>query len=836
LNLADLPSMCIRRFLIMMSAMTFAAPGVCRADSGTAPQTSTAPAQLAVYPDVIRLDGRGARQQIVVTLLESNVVRDVTRQARFTPSAPDIVAVSPTGVVTPRGDGQLQLAISLSGLAQSITIEVTRAAQWLPLDFVRDIEPILTKRSCNGGGCHGKTTGQGGFRLSLFGYNPQADYESITRDSTGRRLQPLQPAQSLLLLKPTQTVPHGGGRRLSTDEPEYARLARWIEQRCLPSPVSPSGTSPASLDRLTVYPPQRAMRPGDLQQLVATAFFSDGSQRDVTRLTQFRSNKSTIADVDPWGMVTANDRLGETAIVAVFSGQVAISRIQRPWDRPWQTPKMPIRNPIDSLLLERLSELRVPPSAICEDDVFLRRATQQITGRLPTASELNRFRAASSTSKRADLVDRLLDDPGYADHFAQKWSAILRNKRRGQTPRIPGTIAFHRWIRNAIARNVPYDRMVGDILTATGDVSSNPPAQWYAEVRYLDRYVDDTAQLFLGTRIACARCHHHPFEDISQRDYYGLAAFFARVDRKGGSGVAERRANEAIFVKAAGEAKHPLTGKAVPPHGLGGPDLDIPAFDDPRRHLVDWMTQPDNPYFARAFVNRMWAHFFGQGLVDPIDDLRVTNPASNAPLLDWLATAFIEHDFDMRFMVRTICSSTTYQLSSQPNDDNLQDTQNFSRFYPQRMRAEVLLDAVDQVTGVPTKYSGLPQGTRALQLPDEGYSNSFLKVFGRPPRESACECERISTPSLSQSLLVMNDRFVLDKLTAKTSLAVRLGQSQDPHRDRVRVLFETILTRPPRKTEMADALEYLQTEADAARAYANLIWALLNTKEFMYIH
>ncbi|MEO1995261.1 MAG: DUF1549 and DUF1553 domain-containing protein, partial [Planctomycetaceae bacterium] len=716
--------------------------------------------RLVVYPDVVRLRGRDAQQQVLVTRVGPQFSRDVTRQAVYTVTQPDLVDVSEAGVVTARSSGQLQLTISVDGLTRMLPIEVQDGARWLPLDFAQDIVPVLTKRHCNGGGCHGKSTGQGGFHLSLYGYNPSADYHWITRDSTGRRIQPLQPVQSLLLLKPTQSVPHGGGRRLTVGEPEYQRLARWIG-RGAPSSLThqreteADTTAPApALDRVALYPPQRALRSGHRQQLVATAIYTDGSRRDVTRLTQFRSNESTIAEVDEWGLVTAGERQGETAIVGLYAGQVAVSRVQRPLEHDWQTPAMPVRNRIDTLLLERLAELRIPPSDVCDDETFLRRATQQITGRIPTLAELTDFRRSAAANKRTEAIDRLLDDPGYADHFAQKWSAILRNKRRGQSPRIPGTIAFHRWIRNAVAGNLPYDRFVREILTATGNVESNPPAQWYAEVRYLERYVDDTAQLFLGTRIACARCHHHPFENISQRDYYGLDAFFARVDRKGGSGVAERRANEAIFVKPTGEVKHPLTGQAVPPHGLGGPELVIAAFDDPRRHLVDWMTQPDNPYFARAFANRMWAHFFGKGLVTPLDDLRVTNPASNEPLLDWLARQFIEHNFDMRFLIRTICTSSTYQLSTDPNDHNLDETQNFSRFYPQRLKAEVLLDVLDQVSGAATAYSGLPAGTRAVQLPDEGYSNQFLKVFGRPPRESACECERIASPSLSQSLLV----------------------------------------------------------------------------------
>lgn len=450
--------------------------------------------------------------------------------------------------------------------------------------------------------------------------------------------------------------------------------------------------------------------------------------------------------------------------------------------------------------------------------------------------ETEAFLGDQSSDKREQLVDRLLASPDYADHFAQKWSDLLRNKRRGQSPRIPGTIAFHRWIRNALATNMPYDQFVREVITATGNVAVNPPAQWYAEVRYLDRYVDDTAQVFLGIRIGCARCHHHPFERFSQDDYYGLAAFFGRVDRKGGAGVAERRADETVFVKATGEVKHPVTGEVVSPRGLDEEPSEFAPFEDPRHALVDWMSSSENPYFARAFVNRMWAHFFGRGLVEPMDDLRVTNPATIEPLLDDLAAEFIDSNFDMKHIVRMICTSTTYQLSSLGQDDNLDETQNHSRFYPQRMPAEMLLDAFDHVSGVPTRYSGLPAETRAMQLPDEDYSNEFLKLFGRPKRESACECERTAEPSLSQSLFVMNNSFIIGKAISSKGYAAALAKDEREDNAKLRELFLSAISREPTSQDLADANAYLASEKDKRKAYGNLLWALMNTKEFMYIH
>ncbi len=716
---------------------------------------------------------------------------------------------------------------------QAIGSETSQANQ---LDFTNDIAPIFTKFGCNGGGCHGKSTGRGGFKLSLFGFEPLNDYESIARGTRGRRVFPASPDQSLLLQKATMQVPHGGGRRIDPDGPEYQLLRRWI------AASTPWGRSDAPrIARLEVQPATHQLGHREEVQLRVTAVLTDDSRRDVTRLTRFRVVNAAVASIDPAGQVTAEDRTGDTAIVAQYQGQAALSHIVVPNRSVSEAEAstaiaMPESNFIDAHIIAKLKQLRVPPSTVSSDAAFLRRATLQIAGRLPTMEEMQAFQSSDAMDRREQLVERLMSSGDYADHFAQKWCDVLRIKRRGQKDRLPGTIAFHRWLRGAIATNIPFDQIVREIITASGDVSVNPPAQWYAEVRYLDRYVDDMSQVFLGIRIGCARCHHHPFEKFSQQDYYGLAAFFARVDRKGGAGVAERRANEAVFVKPTGEVKHPLTGKVVAPCGLGAQPLKIAPYQDARHDLVDWMAGESNPYFARAFVNRMWAHFFGCGLVDPLDDLRETNPATNEALLDELAAEFTKTHFDMKHVIRLIACSTTYQLASLPNDHNLEETQNHSRFYPQRITAEVLLDAIDQVTQVSTAYGGLPAGTRALQLPDEGYSNDFLRLFGRPPRESACECERSAEPSLSQSLFVMNNSFFLGKVTSSKGFAARLAADKRSHEEKIQELFQTVLTRAPLPYEIDESLKYIAAEADARKAYGNLLWALINTKEFLYIH
>lgn len=793
--------------------------------------TPAATVRMKAWPERIHLRGRDSRQQLLVTgITAAETTHDLTRAVRFHFKDPQLASIDAAGVLTPRAAGKTELQIKWGSHTKSIPIEIEQGETYLPLDFTNDIAPILTRQGCNGGGCHGKSGGRGGFQLSLFGFQPEQDYEWVTRDIRGRRIFPASPEDSLLLRKATMKIPHGGGKRLEESSPEYARLVRWIEAN------TPHGPADApELVKLTVEPEFESLGYNEQQQLTGTAHYSDGSTRDVTPLVEFRSNDTSVGTVDERGLVTSLERTGETSVLALYQGEVSVAKILVPsTEQPESWPDFPVANFIDEHIQRKLKVLQVPPSPLADDATFIRRASLQIAGRIPTTDEVESYANSTDPDKRNKLIARLVRSGDYADHFAQKWSDLLRNKRRGQKPRQPGTIAFHRWLRNKIAANVPYDEMVRGVLTATGDVSVNPPAQWYAEVRYLDRYVDDMAQVFLGLRIGCARCHHHPFEKYSQQDYYGLAAFFSRVNRTGGTGVAERRANEMISVKQTGQVKHPVTGEVVPPHGLGGPDLEIPPFEDPRHYLVDWMTQPDNPYFARAFVNRMWAHFFGRGLVHPLDDLRVTNPAANEPLLAALAEEFTRSGYDMRHIVELICTSNTYQLSSQANEINLEETQNYARFYPQRLSAEVLLDAIDDVTDSTTRFSGLPKTTRALQLPDEDYSNQFLTLFGRPKRESACECERVSEPSLSQSLFVMNNGFVLSKVTGP--YAVDLANDKREAERKVRELFLKTLSREPTPQEMQNALKYIASEKDQKTAFGNLIWTLVNTKEFLFVH
>lgn len=806
---------------------------------GFAPtNAAAAQARLAVEPARFQLHGRDSRQQLLTTFHSPDGrEHDATSGSEYQSSQPTIAAVDAHGVVTPIGSGRAEIMVRHGKLAAKVEVDVRDGDRDLPLDFVRDISPILTKSGCNGGNCHGKSGGRGGFQLSLFGFDPRGDYDSIVKAGRGRKLFPAVPETSLFIAKPAGLIPHGGGIRLTAGDLEHKRLVRWIGDGAPWSNRSPTDdAASAKLIRIEVAPSVRALGHNERQPIIVAAVYNDGTRRDVTRTTEFRSNDTAVAEVDASGLVTTHERLGETAVVAIHQGQVSVCRILVPLADPAiPRPELAAANLVDQHVLAKLKQLRIPPSRPADDATFYRRASLQIAGTLPSAEEIEAYAADAATDKRERLVERLLTSAEHADYFTQKWCDILRIKRRYERERLPATIAFHRWFRNQWAVNRPYDEIVRSIITATGSPTENPTAQWYHEVRALDSYVDDTAQVFLGVRITCARCHNHPFENFSQDDYFGLAAFFARVERQGGTGIAERKVNETIFVKATGEVKHPVTDAVVPPHGLRGPALEIAPFTDPRHRLVDWMREPENPYFARAFVNRMWSHFFGRGLVEPLDDLRDTNPAVNQPLLDALAAEFVRSGYDIRRLLTLICTSNTYALSSEPNAWNLADVQFNSRFYPQRLPAEVLLDAVDKTTGVRSEFAGLPETSRAINLPDEGHEHPLLKLFGKPPRESACECERIVEPNLGQSLYLMNDPSFLGKLSYAKGLAAQLDNGKESDDVKIRRLFLSVLSRAPTPTELNTARVHVETEGKSKAPYRNLLWALMNTKEFLYV-
>jgi hypothetical protein len=785
--------------------------------------------RMELAPRSLVLTGPDAAQTLLVTGRMGGGERlDLSLKATFRVADPRIARVSAGGILTPRRDGRTTVSASYGGKRVAATVRVLGAQEQPPVHFTNQLLPLLTKAGCNAGGCHGKASGQNGFRLSLLGYDPAGDYDAIVKDARGRRVSPAQPDESLLLAKATGAVAHGGGIRFTKRSPAYRLLRRWLA-----GGMPPGDPAAPKVAAIQVAPAQRTMRRGgERQRLVVTAIYTDGSCRDVTGEAQYVSNNDQVAVATGEGLVTTRGAAGDAAVMARYMGQVAVARFTVPLEegKPVAAPPFPRRNFIDDLVAAKLKQLGVTPSAPCTDYEFIRRASLDATGILPSPEEVRAFVADPDPRRREKLVDRLLARPEHADFWAQKWADLLRNKTRSTEQKV-GSWSFHYWIRDALAANVPYDQFARAILTAQGEPADNPPVNWYREVSDLPALVNDSAQIFLGVRLSCANCHHHPYEKWSQADYYGYAALFARVGRKDlGSGA------QAVYVDPNGSAQHPLTGETMKPKPLDAPAVELGPFDDPRRQLVDWMVRPANPYFARALVNRLWRHYLGRGLVEPVDDLRVTNPPSNPALMEALARDFVRHGYDLRHLTRLIMTSGTYQLSATPRGNNRKDAQNYARAYARRLSAEVLLDAVNQVCGTSDKFANLPAGTRAIQLPDETVPSYFLDVFGRPQRESACDCERVTEGNMAQTLHLMNSAELDAKVRAEGGRAATLAATGKREPEMVEELYLWALSRPPRTTELATALEYLTAKKDRKVALEDLLWALINTNEFLFNH
>ncbi|HWB14543.1 MAG TPA: DUF1549 and DUF1553 domain-containing protein [Pirellulales bacterium] len=714
-----------------------------------------------------------------------------------------------------------------------------------PVSFRNEIVPLLTKAGCNAGVCHAKAgNGQNGFQLSLLGFEPLDDYEQLVKKARGRRLSFAAPDHSLILLKASAQVPHGGGRRLDPSSEGYALLRQWIAQG---APWAMDDEP--QFESFEVQPARGTVARGGRQQLKALAHYNDGSIRDVTGLALYESNNTAMAEVEDRGLVNIHDISGNVAIMVRYQGRVAVYSVSVPLGAPVENLP-PAKNFVDEHVFANLKELGIPPSPVCDDATFLRRVTLDVAGRLPTEEEATTFAASSDHDKREKAIDALLATPDYADYFANKWTALLKNRRDVESDQ-PGNFAFHAWVRDSLLANKPYNQFVRELLAATGSVSGNPPVAWYGRVTEPKQQVEDVAQLFLGVRVQCAQCHHHPFERWSQDDYYALTAFFTRIGRKPENSSGAPRAEVMIFHRrGAAAATNVKTGASLKPAALGDAMPPITPDEDPRLRLADWMSAEHNPFFARALVNRYWKHFFGRGLVEPEDDIRDTNPPTNPALLAALERHFIASGFDLKALVRVIAGSSVYQLSATPNEFNVADTQNYSRFYPRRLPAEAMLDAIDHLAGTKTDFANLPPGTRAVALPDNSYNRSipFLKVFGRPEGESVCECERVQSSSLAQSLHLINASDIKSKLADANGRAQRLAQSGGPVEQKVRELYLAAFAREPRPEEVQIAEDYLaeprvgsdgkpvDAQGAARENLQDLLWALINTKEFLFNH
>ena len=708
----------------------------------------------------------------------------------------------------------------------------TASAAAAAVDFERDVQPILTRYGCNAGACHGKARGQNGFQLSLLAFDPDFDYEALTKEVRGRRVFPTDPEQSLLLQKPAGIVPHGGGRRLDPDGPAYATLKRWIASG---TPRSIPGTP--ALTGITVEPSERSLAAGEQQPLVVTARYADGSARDVTAMSAYQSNESAIADVDDQGLITAGTIVGEAAVMARYMGHIGVCTVAVPL--PGDVPddvyaSLPRNNFIDEHVWAKLQRLGLTPSEPAADHTFLRRAYVDIIGRTPTVEEARGFLADTDSQKRDALIDRLLADPEYAEHWANKWVDLLRPNpyRVG----IKAVLNFDAWIRDAFRRNQPYDEFVRELVTARGGTYTNGAVTLFRDRRAPDELTTITSQLFLGIRLECAKCHHHPFEVWGQDDFYSFAAYFAKLDRKGtGLSPPISGSQEFLFAGEKGSVSHPLTGKALDPRPLFGTAPEIAEGQDPRESLAAWMTSDENPFFARVMANRVWADLMGRGLVEPVDDLRATNPPANAALLDALAADFRESGYDVKQLIRRIATSHVYGLSSLPNDRNIVDTRYHSRHYRERLRAEVLLDSVCQMTDMPESFEAMPPGSRAKELWTHRIDSLFLDAFGRPDPNQDPPCERTPDTTVVQALHLMNSERLARKVTSDRGRVAELAAGSRTPAEIVEELYLWAYARLPDEEELQIGTALFEAEGVERRhAAEDLLWALLNTPEFVF--
>jgi hypothetical protein len=820
-----------RLFFAVLALAALGAP----ARAADAPVTG-----LSAYPAKVVMKGTDDAPQLVVTGTRADGRQiDLSGSATYSISDPKVARVDETGRVYPLANGTAEITATFDGKTVKVSLTAEKMEAPLPLNFGNQVNPIFTKLSCSSGGCHGKIAGQNGFRLSLLGFDPAFDYENLLKETRGRRVFPAAPEKSLILTKATGAVPHGGGKKMDPNGEEFKIVRRWIASGM------PYGTKDdPTVTKISVYPEHRVVDRKGRQQLAVYAHYTDGSVEDITRRAQYESNDTDIATVSESGVVNTLNITGQAGIMARFNGNVTVFRATVP--RAGEVAKFDFKEQtaVDKFTAKKWTELNIAPSGLCSDETFIRRVSLDLTGTIPDAKDVLEFINDKDPAKRDKLVDRLLETPEYAYFFANKWADILRVKRRGQPNRAYGTFAFHTWIREAVANDKPYDDFVREIMVAIGDESKSPPTVWYKEVRTPEQFVDDVSQVFLGQRMACAQCHHHPYEKWSQDDYWGVAAFFGRVSFKpvttpGVSNQNQQNQKQALVVRSTGSVQNKRTGQTAPLKALDADPMTAGTDEDPRAKFADWMTSPKNPFFAKTVANRYWAHFFGRGIVDPIDDMRVTNPPSNPELLDALAQTLIDNKYSLKALVKTICKSRTYQLTAEPNEFNKGDKQSFARYYPKRMQAEVLFDAVAKLTDSPTAFPGLPGDkfapNRAIMLPDESFVSYFLDVTGRPQRISACECERVNEASLAMTLHLLNSQEVQDKIARAGGRADQFAKDKRTDEEKVTELFLLATGAKPSKEKLDLALEHIAKHAmNKKLAYENIVWALLNSKGFLF--
>lgn len=783
--------------------------------------------KLEVHPAQITLDG--PRDEHILGVLGYHTggqAWDYSRSAKISSGQADIVSVGKDRIIRPVGDGKTTIHIEVKDKKIEVPVEVKRARADIPVSFSREVVPVLTRAGCNGGACHGSQHGRGGFKLSLFGFDPLFDHAQIVQSAEGRRIVVSDPERSILLQKPTLVMEHGGGERFKVGSRHHATLQRWLEDGA-PEPAA----SDPHVTALEVWPARRVMVVGEQQQIIVRATWKDGRSEDVTGNTQFDSLNEAVAAVTPNGLITARSK-GDTHIMVRFGGQATVVQVTLPYARIENYPAVPVNNFIDEKLIAKWKDLGLTPSPLCPDEDFFRRIHLDAIGTLPAPADIKAFLADKSPDKRQKAIDKVLNRPEFVDFWALKWGDLLRVNRVSMQDR--GMWSFHNWVRACIRDNKPLDEMVRDIITAEGSTFTEGPANFYMTSRTPADWSETASQLFLGVRIGCAKCHHHPFEKWSQDDYWGMAAFFARLGTKGSQEFGLFGREQVVYLKNTGEVTHPRKGGVVRPHPLDGPYLDDPL--DRRVKLAEWMTSQDNPYFARNIVNRFWGYLMGRGLVEPLDDLRATNPPSNPELLDALAQDFIRNKYNLKHLLRTIMNSRAYQLSSLATEGNRADAANvhYARFTIRRLTAEQIADAIDYATGTVEKYAGLPLGTRAIQLPDPGVKSYLLDIFGRAARQITCECERTSQPNIAQALHLISGDALNKKLAAPTGRIEKLLKANKSPREIIEELYLVTLSRPPTAEEVSRAEYWIRMAPNPREGMQDLLWALLNSREFLF--
>lgn len=812
---------------LALLAAVLGGPALSRVE-GAEPAGDSEPPVVHVYPAEIELSTSRDRQSYVVQMIAPDgVTRDVTDLAKVDFSAP--IVERRGNVLTPKADGAAQMTVTYNGRVIAVPVTVKQAQVDRPVSFKLDVMPVFMRAGCNTGACHGAARGKDGFRLSLFGYDPDGDWYRLTREMSGRRISVAIPEECLLVEKSTGAVQHTGGERFKADSELNKTFLRWLD-----AGAPKDAATVAVPTALEIFPPKLVLEgEGSTQRMTVRAKYSDGTDRDVTSLALYMTNNDVSAKIGENGLVTAGAR-GEAYVFARFATfTVGSQAIVIPKAVKYEWNNAPEKNYIDGLVFNKLKNLRLLPSELCSDETFLRRVYLDVVGVLPTRDDFDRFMADKAADKREKLIDDLLSRKEFSELWVMKWAELLQIRTDdNRQVSYKTALGYFNWLQSRVEDNVPFNVMIQELLSASGGTFNLPATTYYQIERDTLKVTENTAQIFMGMRIQCAQCHNHPFDRWTMDDYYSFAAFFSQIGRKNSEDPRER----IVFDKAEGEIKHPVGGRTMAPKFLGGDAPDVKGKDR-RKILADWLASPENPFFARNLANIVWAHFFGKGIIEPVDDVRVSNPPSNPELLDELAKRFTTYKYDFKKLVRDICTSRTYQLATASNATNESDTRNFTKGPIRRIRAEVLLDVISEVTETPNKFKGLPLGARAVQIADGNTSNYFLKTFGRATRETVCSCEVKMEPNLSQALHLLNGDTVNTRITQGALVKKLLDAGRKPP-DVIDELYIRCLGRKPNEDEMKKLLpQVLSDDKNALKlGLEDVFWALLNSNEFIFNH